>query len=89
MALINSPEAANRLARTIISDIALYNRDKIREGIKNDSIFALLEKELKEGIDLYRNRVDPELDRKNNFFNRAVVDILIKRSGAGIDSDIW
>jgi hypothetical protein len=89
MALINSPEAANRLARTIISDIALYNRDKIREGIKNDSIFALLEKELKEGIDLYRSRVDTELDRKNNFFNRAVVDILIKRSGAGIDSDIW
>lgn len=89
MALINAPEAANRLARTIISDIALYNRDKIREGIKNDSIFALLEKELQEGIDLYRSRVDPELDRKNNFFNRAVVDILIKRSGAGIDSDIW
>lgn len=89
MALINSPEAAYRLARTIISDIALYNKDKILQGIKNDNIFDLLEKELKEGLDLYTSRVDPALDRKNNFFNRAIVDILIKRGGGNIESDIW
>lgn len=88
MALIKSPDAAARLARTIISDIALYNRDKIQNGIRNDNIFELLEKELKEGLDLYRQRVDPELDKKNSFFNRAVVDILIKRSG-DIKSEIW
>ncbi len=88
MSLINSPEAAFRLARTIMSDIALYNRDKILKGIKNDNIFELLEQEIKEGRDLYKSRVDPELDRKNNFFNRAIVDILIKRNG-NIESDIW
>ncbi len=88
MALINSTEAAFRLARTIISDIALYNRDKVLSGIKNDNIFKLLEKELKEGLDLYRSRVSPEVDRKNNFYNRAIVDILIKRNG-NIESDIW
>ncbi len=88
MSLINSPEAAFRLARTIMSDIALYNRDKILKGIKNDNIFELLEQEIKEGLDLYKSRVDPELDRKNNFFNRAIVDILIKRNG-NIESDIW
>jgi hypothetical protein len=88
MALINDPEAAARLARTIVSDIALYNREKISTGIKNDNIFELLEKELKEGLDLYRSKVDPDLDRKNNFYNRAIVDILIKRYGA-VDSQIW
>lgn len=88
MSLINSPEAAFRLARTIISDIALYNRDKILSGIKNDNIFDLLEKELKEGLDLYRSRVSADIDRKNNFYNRAIVDILIKRNG-NIESDIW
>ncbi len=88
MAFIDSPEAAFRLARTIISDIALYNRDKILSGIKNDNIFDLLEKELKEGLDLYRSRVSPEIDRKNNFYNRAIVDILIKRNG-NIESGIW
>ncbi|MDP2689103.1 MAG: hypothetical protein Q8P48_03210 [Deltaproteobacteria bacterium] len=88
MTLINSPEAAARLARTIISDIAVYNRDKILSGIKNDNIFDLLEKELNEGLDLYRSRVDPEMDRKNNFYNKAIVDILIKRNG-DIKSAIW
>ncbi len=88
MTLINNNEAAARLARTIVGDIALYNKDKVASGIKNDNIFELLEAELKEGLDLYRSKVDPELDRKNNFFNKAIVDILIKQYGT-IDSQIW
>lgn len=88
MALITSPEAAARLARTILSDIALYNKEKIKQGIKNDNLFEALEKELKEGEDLYKSRVAPELLKKTNFFNKAIVDILIKRSG-DVESDIW
>lgn len=88
MVLIKNPDAAARLARTIVSDIALYNKEKVLEGIKKDNIFELLEKELKEGLDLYRSKVDPELDNKNNFYNKAIVDVLIKRNG-NIESDIW
>jgi hypothetical protein len=88
MKLINSPEAAGRLARTIISDIALYNREKILDGIKHDNIFELLEKELKEGLDLYRSRLVPEMDKANSIYNRAIVDVLIKRNG-NIESEIW
>lgn len=88
MSLINSPEAAARLARTIISDIALYNKDKISNGLKNDNIFELLEKELQEGLALYRSRLSPDTDSKNSYYNRAIVDILIKRN-SNIDSDIW
>ncbi len=86
--LISDPVAAARLARTIVADIALYNRDKITSGIKNDNIFDLLEKEIKEGLDLYKSKVDPATDKKNNFFNKAIVDILIKRYGA-VKSGIW
>ena len=88
MAMINDPVAAARLARTIVADIALYNREKIQSGIKNDNIFDLLDKELKEGLALYRSRVDKELEKTNNFYNRAVVDILIKRYGT-VESGIW
>ncbi|MBI5344533.1 MAG: hypothetical protein HZB83_04235 [Deltaproteobacteria bacterium] len=88
MALINDMDGAARLARTIIADIALYNRDKIASGIKNDNIFVVLEAELKEGFELYKRKVDPVLEKKNNFFNRAVVDILIKRYGT-VESQIW
>ena len=38
MALITSPEAAARLARTILSDIGLYNKEKIKEGIKRNPV---------------------------------------------------
>lgn len=88
MALITSPEAAARLARTILSDIALYNKEKVKEGLKNDNLFEVLEKELKEGEDLYKSKVDPALQKKTNFFNKAIVDILIKRSG-DVESEIW
>lgn len=88
MTLINSPEAASRLARTIISDIAIYNREKVLSGIKNDNVFDLLEKELNEGLELYKSRVSADVDRTNNFYNMAIVDILIKRNG-DIESDIW
>jgi len=88
MRLISDREAAARLARTIISDIALYNREKVLDGIKHDNIFELLEKELKEGLELYRSRLTPETDRKNSLYNRAIVDILIKRNG-NIESEIW
>ncbi len=88
MPIINTSEAALRLARTIISDIVLYNKEKVKEGIKNDNVFELLANELKEGLDLYTNRVDPEFAKKTNYYNKAIVDILIKRSG-NIESDIW
>lgn len=88
MSLITNRDAAARLARTIVSDIAIYNKDKILAGIKNDNIFELLEKELNEGLELYRSRVAPDLDRKNGLYNRAIVDILIKRNG-NIESGIW
>lgn len=88
MALVDNPEAAARLARTIISDIALYNREKVQDGIKNDNIFDLLAKELKEGLDLYRQRLSPGVDDRNRLYDIAIVDILIKRNG-NIESDIW
>jgi len=88
MNLVKSRDAAARLARTIISDIALYNKEKVAEGIKKDNIFDLLEKELNEGLELYRSRISPDLDKKNSLYNKAIVDILIKRHG-NIESEIW
>lgn len=88
MTLIKSRDAAARLARTIVSDIALYNKEKISQGIREDNIFDLLDKELNEGLELYRSRISPDLDKKNSLYNKAIVDILIKRHG-NIESEIW
>lgn len=85
---ITDHEKAKRLARTILSDISLYNQPKIEKGIKNDNLFELLEEDLQKGLELYHSRVSPEISSHTNYFNIAVVDILIKNGGK-IESHIW
>jgi hypothetical protein len=86
--IIDSPDRAKRLARTIVSDIALYNRELIKRGIENDSLFDLLAEDLDKGRKLYASRVAPEIMSGKNFYNQAIVDVLIKQYG-NVDSKIW
>ena len=88
MAVIDSPEKAMRLARAIASDISLYNEDKIREGIENDTFFDAIAGELEEGRELYKSRVSPQIYEATNFYDRAVVDIIIRSKGH-IRSKLW
>jgi hypothetical protein len=87
MPLIETEEAARRLARAIASDLSLYNEEKIVNGITNDNLFESLAEEIEEGRALYKRRVAPELYPKN-YYDRALVDILIKAKGH-IKSKIW
>jgi hypothetical protein len=87
MPLIETEEAARRLARAIASDLSLYNEEKIVQGIQNDDLFNVLAEEVEEGRALYKSRVSPDLYQKN-FYDRALVDILVKSKGH-IKSRIW
>ncbi|HET7785649.1 MAG TPA: hypothetical protein VFL36_06730 [Myxococcales bacterium] len=88
MALIETPEAANRLARAIASDLSLYNEAKIKEGIENDTFFSVLQDEIAEGRAHYESRVDPKMLGSTNFYDRALVDVILARKGH-IKSKIW
>jgi hypothetical protein len=88
MRLITKPDEARRLARTILSDILLYNQAKVKEGIEQDSLFDVLTEELAEGKKYYESMVDEGIRQSNNFFNEAIVDILVKQGGK-IKSEIW
>ncbi|MFO7832256.1 MAG: hypothetical protein R6V18_09800 [Desulfuromonadaceae bacterium] len=85
---VEDPDLAFRLARAIISDIALYNQDKVSEGIKNDNIFDILADELQEGREHFRERVADKVDNRDQLFDRAIVDVMIKQAGK-IESSIW
>ena len=54
MGSINTEEAARRLARVILSDIELYNRERPKQG-------ETLEGQIEEGRKLFASRVTPEL----------------------------
>ena len=77
-----------RLARAIASDISLYNEQKIIQGIEHDTLFEVLKSEIEEGRELFKSRVSAEIFTKTNFFDRAIVDIVIKPKGH-IKSKIW
>jgi len=87
MALIETEEAARRLARAISSDLALYNEDKVAEGVRNDNLFEVMSDEIQEGRDLFESRVAPALLARNQY-DRAIVDLLV-RSKAHVESPMW
>ena len=88
MAVIDEPEKAMRLARAIASDISLYNEEKVKEGIESDTFFDAIASELDEGRQLYKARVSPALYESTNFFDRAVVDVILRHKGH-IKSKLW
>jgi len=86
--IIRTPEEAKRFARVVLSDVAVYNGPKIDKGLIEDNLFETLRDELYEGELYYRSRVDKALCDSTNFFNMAVVDLLIKTKGQ-LKTKLW
>lgn len=87
MRIIETEEAARRLARAIASDLSLYNEEKILNGLKNDNLYDEISEEIEEGRELFRSRVTPELFGQN-YYDRAIIDLLIKSKGH-IKCKLW
>lgn len=79
---------ASRLARAIVSDVMLYNAEKVRAGIEHDDLFERLAPEIREARDYFATRVESEVATKGAPFERALVDVLVYRSGS-VRSRIW
>ena len=88
MERIADPARALRLARAILSDVMLYNADKVRAGIEADDLFERLREELEEARAFFEERVEPDVAARSNAFGRALVDVLVYRSRA-VRSRIW
>ena len=85
---INDQKSALRLARTIASDLKLYNQKKVEDGLKNDALFEVLANEIQEGREHYESRVNPQILNQTNFLDRALVDVLIY-SQAHLECPMW
>jgi hypothetical protein len=87
--VIDSDKRAQQKARAIASDIYLYNKAKIEEALVHDTFFddPDLSELITEGRDLFRAAVTPELF-KRNYYDRAIVDRVIKPMAA-LKSSIW
>ena len=74
-------EEARRLARIIVSDIVLYNKKKVDEGIRSNTFYELLKEEIEEGRKHYESRIPPEVQKVRDFFKEAFEDYIKKKKG--------
>lgn len=70
---------ARRLARIIVSDIALYNQDRVEEGIRQGTFHRLLSSEIDEGNRLFRERTAPEICSREDFLEQAFASFIERR----------
>ena len=74
----DAQEKARRLARIIVSDIALYNGDIVSEGIKNGNLYKLLRDDIKEGLEHFKKKVPPSISAEA-CLKEAFQDFVSKR----------
>lgn len=72
-------EKARRLARIIVSDIALYNQERVEEGIRTERFYELLAGEIAEGRRLFAERVGSEACLQEDFLQTAFAALLERR----------
>jgi hypothetical protein len=73
-ALINE---AKRIARLVISEIKLYNQDKIAKAKTRREVLDLLKNDLIKGKQHYNTRIASKLPVGPDYFMETVKDILL------------
>ncbi|MDW8413781.1 MAG: hypothetical protein RMM17_14000, partial [Acidobacteriota bacterium] len=69
-------EAAQRLARLLVSEIKLYNEKKIEEGRKNGNIYDLLKDTIEQSRKHYKERMGEAAATMPDYFHEEMVKTL-------------
>ncbi len=72
-------EKARRLARTVLSDIDLYDPEKVLESIRNGQFEAVFANELREGLKHYQMRIPKDVRAQGNFFQESLDAFIAKK----------
>ncbi|MFQ5457717.1 MAG: zinc-ribbon domain-containing protein, partial [Myxococcota bacterium] len=65
-------ERARRLARIIVSDIALYNPETFEKGVRSGQLANLVREDLEEGYKLFRSRIPAPIAEECDFIREAL-----------------
>ena len=77
-------EKAKRTARVIVSDILIYNKAKIEEGLAKGNLQELLKEEIERGKELYKSKVAPEIADKTDYFKQAMIQTVAKGNATAL-----
>ena len=77
---------ARRFARLLVSEIKLYNEDKVQRGLRDNNVADSLRDEIAEARSKYKKRMAG--DDMQSYFNDALVEILANGDAGKLDSGI-
>ncbi len=69
-------DEARRFARLLVSEIKLYNENKVEEGRRNKNIYSLLKEDIDRSKQLYEERIAADVRAKSDYFKQALISIL-------------
>ena len=72
-------EEALRLARRILSDLALLNPQAVEEGIRKGTLRQVMREDLDEGLRLFHQQVPEEIRATRDYFEDAIEDFISDR----------
>ncbi len=64
------------MARALVSDILVYNRETRDAGLKEGNLLEALGGEIKKSWELYKEKVTPEVANSSTYFREALNEIL-------------
>jgi hypothetical protein len=78
---------AKRFARLLVSEIKLYNEQRVLEGRQNQDIYVRLKKDIDRSREMYDKRVPASVSRAIDYFNDEVIRILGDSDPATLGSE--
>ena len=73
---------ARRFARLLVSEIKLYNEQKVNEGRDNSDLYDRLREAIERSREMYEKRVQPQVSAKFDYFHYELVSNLAEGSDA-------
>ena len=78
---------ARRFARLLVSEIKLYNEQKVSEGRSQNDLYSRLREYIDRSREMYDKRVKPEVAQKYDYFHQELVNTLAEGDAAKLGSD--
>lgn len=73
---------ARRFARLLVSEIKLYNEQKVREGRDHSDLYDRLREDIDRSRQMYDKRVRPEVSARYDYFHHELVNMLAEGDAA-------
>jgi hypothetical protein len=78
---------ARRFARLLVSEIKLYNEQKVAEGRRNHDLYDRLKEDIDRSRQMYEKRVTSNVAAKFDYFYDELVNTLAEGDAARLGSD--